>query len=124
MRHKSAKPLQRLKHALAVITGEAQNWGRFPNWWHSIHDYPAMALRHPYRRNWRPAKRNRPILRCTWCMIDIWQKPCPCCGNTHTVATKFGQHTHEWSRLNLSTVECKRCGKQLSMENYLAGRFD
>lgn len=62
-------------------------------------------------------------LRCIWCIRDTKTKPCEHCGSDQ-VYNKNKFHTPHWSRLTIKTVECKQCGKVISMEDYLSGKHN
>lgn len=74
--------------------------------------------------NWCPWCSNKLIhnenatkrLRCTWCMHDVEEEICPMCGKP--TFDMDAPHDHEWSRHTINSMECKRCCKVISIEDY------
>lgn len=60
------------------------------------------------------------MLRCTWCCKDTRKKPCEHCGSD-VVFDPYKEHTHQWSRKTINTMECLVCDLEVQNHIYFSG---
>src|SRR5215472_6693809 len=61
------------------------------------------------------------MLRCTWCCKDTRTSPCENCGSDIAVVDPYKEHTHDWSRKTITTMECKVCDLEVPNSVYFSG---